>query len=311
MSMKLARYAQSTIRSGRLPRSLGRASSRRRGNRVLQRASGSVEQRRTTLMGLAGIAPFVRTYRQARNETTAEGPSVHVERPVKEGRGTQGRRRGNGSRHGVMADLKYHRSTPGSPILSAAFTASRLRLKPGSRSTPPISDTFEGETAAPQVQFQPSWAERRSDRRQNAAAAAISFTSKRPVSDPQQSPPLRWNAGAASVWMERQYAPSAVSVSPIEAIAVSKERDIDPYGFGSRWPIGPGGVDAPAAVAPAEPMGAASSERPTIGAIHLDGNALGQWITRHLERTLSQPNRGPSGVDPRVIPTWGPMSAAY
>jgi len=311
MSMKLARYAQSTTRSGRLPRSLGRASSRRRGNKLLQRASGSVKQRRTTLMGLAGIAPFVCTYRQDRNETTVEGPSVHVERPVEEGRGTQGRRRGNGSRHGVMADLKYHRSTPGSPILSAAFTASRLRLKPNSRSTPPISDTSEGETAAPQMQFQPSWVERRSDRRQSAAAASASLASRRSVVGSQQSPALRWNAGAPSVWMERQYAPPSVSESLIEDSPVSKERDIDPYGFGSRWPKGLGGVDAPDAAAPAEPMGSPSSERPTIGAIHLDGNALGQWITRHLERTLSQPNRGPSGVDPRVIPTWGPMSAAY
>lgn len=48
-----------------------------------------------------------------------------------------------------------------------------------------------------------------------------------------------------------------------------------------------------------------------IGTIHLDGHTLGQWITQHLEETLSHANRGPSGVDPRVFPVWGPMSAAY
>lgn len=47
------------------------------------------------------------------------------------------------------------------------------------------------------------------------------------------------------------------------------------------------------------------------GAIHLDGNLLGQWVTRHLERSLLQPARGPTGVDPRVVPAWGPFSAAY
>jgi len=46
----------------------------------------------------------------------------------------------------------------------------------------------------------------------------------------------------------------------------------------------------------------------TTATIHLDGNALGSWVTRHLERTLSQPNRGPSSVDPRAVPGWGIMS---
>ncbi len=311
MSMKLARYAQSTTRSGRLPRSLGRASSRRRGNNFLQRASGLVKQRRVTLMGLAGIAPFVRTYRKERNEVSAEGPSVHPERRVEEGHDTQGRRRRSGLRHGVMADLKYHRSTSGSPILSGTLTTNRLRLEPYSHSIPSISRTSDGEAEAPQFQVQPSWTERLVDRRQNAVVASAPSTSERLVFGPQRSPPLRWNARAPSVWIGRQYAPTAVSEILIDNDTYPVRNGVDPYGFGSRWPMGSGGVDAPAAAAPAEPMGSPSNERPTIGAIHLDGNALGQWITRHLERTLSQPNRGPSGVDPRVIPTWGPLSAAY
>ncbi len=47
------------------------------------------------------------------------------------------------------------------------------------------------------------------------------------------------------------------------------------------------------------------------GTIHLDGNMLGQWVTRHLEQSLSLPNRGPTGVDPRVTPAWGSFSSAY
>ncbi len=59
------------------------------------------------------------------------------------------------------------------------------------------------------------------------------------------------------------------------------------------------------------PPGGAASSGPTQGTIYLDGNALGQWLTNHLEQTMSHPNRGPSGVDPRIFPVWGPISAAY
>jgi hypothetical protein len=44
------------------------------------------------------------------------------------------------------------------------------------------------------------------------------------------------------------------------------------------------------------------------GSIHLDGNVLGEWVTRHLERVLNRPALGPSSVDPRVVPGWGIMS---
>jgi hypothetical protein len=59
------------------------------------------------------------------------------------------------------------------------------------------------------------------------------------------------------------------------------------------------------------PPNASQDRRTQIGTVHLDGNALGQWVTRHLERVMSEPNRGPSGVDPRTVPYWGPASAAY
>ena len=65
----------------------------------------------------------------------------------------------------------------------------------------------------------------------------------------------------------------------------------------------------PASNNPAHSGGGMSG--PVQGTIYLDGSALGQWLTTQLEQTMSQPNRGPSGVDPRVFPVWGPMSAAY
>jgi len=72
--------------------------------------------------------------------------------------------------------------------------------------------------------------------------------------------------------------------------------------------------ELPVPLAPAAntaPHGSAGAPGPTQGTIYLDGNALGQWLTSHLEQTMSHPNRGPSGVDPRVFPVWGPISAAY
>lgn len=115
----------------------------------------------------------------------------------------------------------------------------------------------------------------------------------------------------SSVWTQRQFAPSDGESNPYPNSTGFDRNSWDGGPFSSRWPSAGqtvGLLSPGAAPDPVEPM---NGERATVGAIHLDGNALGQWITRHLERTLSQPNRGPSGVDPRVIPTWGPLSASY
>lgn len=45
------------------------------------------------------------------------------------------------------------------------------------------------------------------------------------------------------------------------------------------------------------------------GTIYLDGSALGQWMSDHLEQVMVRPSRGPSGIDPRTMPVWGPLSA--
>ena len=55
----------------------------------------------------------------------------------------------------------------------------------------------------------------------------------------------------------------------------------------------------------------AASQTPQQGTIHLDGNALGQWMSRHLERILLQPERGPTAVDTRVIPDWRAANVGY
>lgn len=50
---------------------------------------------------------------------------------------------------------------------------------------------------------------------------------------------------------------------------------------------------------------------PGQGMIYLDGSALGHWMADHLGQLLSRPDRGPSGIDPRVMSGWGPLTAAF
>ena len=47
----------------------------------------------------------------------------------------------------------------------------------------------------------------------------------------------------------------------------------------------------------------------SIGTLHLDGAALGRWVMNHLENSLGGPQRGPTGIDPRIVPVWGSLSA--
>jgi hypothetical protein len=44
--------------------------------------------------------------------------------------------------------------------------------------------------------------------------------------------------------------------------------------------------------------------RPLYAELHLDGAALGRWITRHLERQVTRPQAGATGFDPRMTPSW-------
>lgn len=50
---------------------------------------------------------------------------------------------------------------------------------------------------------------------------------------------------------------------------------------------------------------------PAQGIVYLDGQALGHWMTEHLGQLLARPDRGPSGIDPRVMSGWTPLSATF
>ena len=48
----------------------------------------------------------------------------------------------------------------------------------------------------------------------------------------------------------------------------------------------------------------------SFGDIFIDGNMLGRWVVRHLERVLTRPTLGSTGVDPRVVAAWPGMPIA-
>jgi hypothetical protein len=50
--------------------------------------------------------------------------------------------------------------------------------------------------------------------------------------------------------------------------------------------------------------GAQQTDRPASAELHLDGAALGRWVTRHLERQVTRPQAGATGFDPRMTPSW-------
>jgi hypothetical protein len=61
--------------------------------------------------------------------------------------------------------------------------------------------------------------------------------------------------------------------------------------------------------------GAASDRNPTTsqpvaieGSVFLDGVALGNWVTSHLENEVSGPPNGMTAVDSRMTPTWAGLS---
>lgn len=52
------------------------------------------------------------------------------------------------------------------------------------------------------------------------------------------------------------------------------------------------------------PLGPQQVEQTTFAELHLDGAALGRWVTRHLERQVTRPQAGATGFDPRMTPSW-------
>ena len=53
--------------------------------------------------------------------------------------------------------------------------------------------------------------------------------------------------------------------------------------------------DQDAAIAREQPR-----KKSTVSTIHIDGSALGRWTVQHLERALSKPVTGMTGIDPRA-----------
>ena len=127
----------------------------------------------------------------------------------------------------------------------------------------------------------------------------LPWNANRPFSDGALHPPVLTRQAAGAMGNENP------SFAP-----VARASDLSP----DRGIMAPSSRMARSDWAPAtrEKAGATSAaQAPTQGTIHLDGNALGQWMARHLERVLLQPERGPTALDTRVVPDWRAANAGY
>ena len=144
-----------------------------------------------------------------------------------------------------------------------------------------------------------------SRRRLGQASALATLPFKPPIS------PLRINganrpAGRPNDWHARQpgYAPLS---GPADASTRFRGPLAPRQGTANMGPnanIEPGRQNSVGSVGPTLGEDAGLGQAGSAGVIHLDGNVLGQWMIDHLERSLSKPSTGTTGLNPRASTTW-------
>jgi hypothetical protein len=267
------------------------------------------------------VGPVAGTSRAASADTDAPEP-VRSRTPVLPEVGTV--RSGRGRNWSSAAADRELYTVPTRYGAAAIVPATGGRVLPGQRQGAKSARGFRRAIAAGQVSSTVV-AERQSIPTDQISVGMPQARSPDAVADARSTPaavqPLYPDysvAASASAWLPAYQLP-ARTVPSVSPIAASPSAVSPASGDGAVGGIG-------AVLAPSfTQVGLVSTERPfpgnghspvnsehsTIGAIHLDGSALGQWVTRHLERSLAQPDRGPSGIDPRVTPIMGPASAGY
>jgi hypothetical protein len=113
-----------------------------------------------------------------------------------------------------------------------------------------------------------------------------------------------------SVGEETPSSASGMTQNRREAVATRLVSPGSPVG---EWP-GPQELNNAAANAnanvarPANLNGRISGNGPGQSMLHLDGAALGRWAIQYLERALSKPGNGMTGIDPRATKPRGHVS---
>ena len=99
---------------------------------------------------------------------------------------------------------------------------------------------------------------------------------------------------AGKVWRTDVPYREGYSAAPASAFDAPQQETMEDSTGGGGW-----SEDNPAVAATA-----------SSGDIYLDGNLLGRWMVRHLERVLTRPTLGSTGVDLRAVPAWPGMPIA-
>lgn len=294
-----------------IPRSMRRAVSGRASSRLLRQALSAASRRTSALHGQGGVAPFAgfRPLRLAAPAVSHDMPPARTTIIERENKPVQERDTllpsylQAAQRRADIAKGEDVVSYPdGQPFvgLVSPFTSAAVAGAPTEALTRRVDPagaqrTVAGQDRAPRIEERPSFPPKRAglavfrNLEPFAMAPLPSSGKERPSEERELAPTLNVFRS------DRRPLSTATALETHAASALSNDRGFE---------------EMPQSAGTNDDRGT-TDERPSIGTIHLDGSVLGQWITNHLERSLTQANRGPSGVDPRVVPTWGPISAGY
>jgi hypothetical protein len=209
----------------------------------------------------------------------------------------------------VRGRLPAYESRPGEPpgrgdIIHANKAAAGWDKSPGRPPPPHIAAaSVPGSsmgTAAPASHLG-GMTQRRPNRDSTPARLPLESTHWLPRSDGANGSP-----GRSADWHDRQsgYAPMpGPTHAPTRFRGLLAPLQGTAY-LGQDGNIGPGRQNSVGSLEPPLGENAGLSQAGSVGVIHLDGNVLGQWVIDHLERSLSKPSTGTTGLNPRASMNW-------
>lgn len=212
-----------------------------------------------------------------------------------------------------------------SPVLTARqLSPDRVDVRSGGATQ--IPDLLRSRVRAPTARYQPAKTQA------HTASVETSTFSKQaiPIADSSRMQPLipLFNQLVSNSKINGDYSTTSVAPPAREPRigdserAPLMERQVDqPQGSYLGGSVGrpaalqsfdserlPDGPDAPSASGADTSKRASTTSQAKTATLHLDGSSLGRWAIQHLERALSKPLNGMTGVDPRATIPRGHVS---
>ena len=184
------------------------------------------------------------------------------------------------------------RANPGTPMLSAVLRQHHSSPLPSLAASRPASGSYIGPASATLRTLQSV-----PDGRKSSHKIAIEFLK---ATEPSSLAPSSTTATVAAPGGDdrddilRSTPPASYeALTARERVLAGGQSQVRQRGGDARGPS----FSEEASPNEKSPSGNAS---PLASTIHIDGAVLGRWAVQHLERTLSRPASGMTGVDPRA-----------